>query len=265
MKTEKAKILLVDDEKNVLKSLKRMLRLEPYEIQITTNPQEAIELTKTERFDVIIGDYRMPGMNGAEMFFQINKKAPDTIKIILSGYADIDIITDALNQEYINKYILKPWNEENLKLELEKSIEHSKLVNTNKELHQKIIIQNEELKKINENLEYLVQKRTRKLELQNKALRISQIILDNIPVPVIGVDPDLMVVLTNKIAHKEFPQKIPGDKLKTQKLINLIEETDKSRIRTQTSITEISDKYPNVIVIPMEGNEKGFLITFLPD
>ena len=264
MKNQKSKILLVDDENNILKSLKRMLRNEPYEIKTANTPEEAIKTIETEKFDLIISDYRMPGMNGTEMFYKINRKSPDSVNIILSGYADINTVTDALNQEYVDKYILKPWNEENLKLEIQKSIEHCKLIQTNKELHEKVLKQNKELKKINETLESLVLKRTLRLELQNKALRTSQTVLNNIPVPVIGIDHEKMIVLTNKIAHKKLPRLIPGDRVKIDNLREHIEEISDSQTEKILFMPEILPEFPLVYIAPLEKNDKGCLVTFLP-
>jgi response regulator RpfG family c-di-GMP phosphodiesterase len=267
MKNTDAKILIVDDEKNILKSLQRMLRNEPYIVKTAASPSKAIEMCKEENFHVIIGDYRMPEMDGTEMFLEINKINPDSIKIVLSGYSDINIITDALNKEYINKYILKPWNDTNLKKEIEKSLYHFNLLKTNKELHQKIIEQNENLKKINENLELEVQKRTKKLKLQNNALLVSQNVLNSIPVPIIGVDHENMIVLTNEMAAKIFPYASPGEQLKTDKIKkeNLKAVNDDKTISLY--IPELSEEFPNIIISPLKKrkNSNGTVIVFLPE
>lgn len=267
MKNTDAKILIVDDEKNILKSLQRMLRNEPYTVKTAASPSIAIKMCREEEFHVIIGDYRMPEMDGTEMFFEINKINPDSIKIVLSGYSDINIITDALNKEYINKYILKPWNDTNLKKEIEKSLYHFNLLKTNKELHQKVIEQNEILKKINENLEQEVEKRTNKLKLQNSALLVSQNVLDSIPVPIIGVDHNNMIVLTNEMAAKIFPDAVPGEKLKTDKIKNENLKAVKYDKMIKLYIPELSEKFPNIIISPLKRrkNRDGTVIVFLPE
>lgn len=267
MTNKDTKILIVDDEKNVLKSLQRMLRSEPYLVKTAATPSQAIEMCKNESFHVIIGDYRMPEMDGTDMFLEISKINPDSIKIILSGYSDINIITEALNKEYINKYILKPWNDQNLKKEIEKSVFHFNLQKTNRELHKKIVEQNESLRKINENLEYEVEKRTRKLQLHNAALLASQNVLSSIPIPVIGVDWENMIVLTNEKANKTFPDITPGEKLTPLKLVNANLKAIKENEAINLYMPELSDEFPNIIISPLQRRKKtdGSVIIFFPE
>jgi len=267
MTNKDTKILIVDDEKNILKSLQRMLRSEPYLVKTAATPSLAIEMCRNEDFHVIIGDYRMPEMDGTEMFLEISKINPDSIKIILSGYSDINIITEALNKEYINKYILKPWNDENLKKEIEKSVCHFNLRKTNRELHKKIIEQNESLKKINENLEYEVEKRTKKLQVHNTALLVSQNVLSSIPIPIIGVDWENMIVLTNETANKIFPTITPGEKLTTEKIISANLKAIKENKTIGLYMPELSDQFPNIIISPLQRRKKtdGSVIIFIPE
>jgi two-component system NtrC family sensor kinase len=267
MKKKQTTILIVDDEKNILKSLQRMLRTQPYIVKTAATPSEAIEMCTKEDFHVIIGDYRMPEMNGTDMFFEINQINPDSIKIILSGYADINIITEALNKEYINKYILKPWNDENLKKEIEKSVSHFNLLRTNRELHKKVIEQNESLKEINQNLEEEVEKRTHKLKLQNSALQVSQNVLNSIPVPVIGIDSENMIVLTNEMSGKELPFAVPGEKVKNPEIVEANIKALKENKTVSLYMPEFSKKFPDIIVSPLQGKKKsgGSVIIFIPE
>jgi response regulator RpfG family c-di-GMP phosphodiesterase len=261
------KILIVDDEKNILKSLQRMLRKEPYSVKTAATPFEAIEMCKKEDFHLIIGDYRMPGMNGTEMFYEINLINPDSVKIILSGYSDINVITEALNREYINKYILKPWNEENLKKEIDKSVSHINLIRTNKELHKKIIEQNEDLKKINQSLEDEIEKRTHKLKLKNSALLVSQNVLNTIPLPVIGIDTENMIVLTNEKAGLNLPFAVLGEKINCEKIINSNLEALKENKTLKLYLPELTKEYPHILISPLHSKKKpeGSVIVFIPE
>ncbi len=194
-------VLCVDDEENILKSLKRLLRKENYRLVTACNGEEALALLKENDVHLVISDQRMPGMNGTKFLAQVKKEYPDAIRIILSGYTEVDSITEAINKGHIYKFLLKPWNDQNLKLEIRQALDQYDLVQSNKRLHKKVLEQNEELLKINENLELLVQKRTKTLEFQNQALELSRAILEDLPVPIIGVSAEGMIVLVNRQAH----------------------------------------------------------------
>ncbi|MGM0417826.1 MAG: response regulator [Thermodesulfobacteriota bacterium] len=265
--TEKPQILIVDDEENILKSLQRMLRSEPYIIKTALTPSQAIEMCRHENFQVIIGDYRMPEINGTEMFDKINKILPDTVKIILSGYSDVSIVIEAINKDYINKYILKPWNDENLKKEIEKGIDQFFLFRKNKELHEKVIASNAELKKLNEDLEEIVRQRTNSLEIQNQALLTSQNVLNSIAIPVIGIDSDFMTVLTNEAAGKHLPFFIPGNNVTDKIIINAASETMKTNKQKKIEHPELSKNFPFIEISPLIGKKivKGCVLIFIPE
>ena len=137
-------------------------------------------------------------MSGIDFLSQVKDLSPETIRIVLTGYTDIDSITEAINQGQIYKFLLKPWNDQNLKIEIKKAFDQYELIQANKKLHQKILEQNEELKTVNENLEGLVKERTRELEIQNQALELSRAILEDLPIPIIGVSEEKMIVLLNQ-------------------------------------------------------------------
>lgn len=99
------------------------------------------------------------------------------------------------------KFFLKPWNDQSLVPEIRQVLEQYDLVQTNKVLHQKVVKQNEALRQINDKLENLVIERNSEVEIQNQALMPSHAILDNFPVPIIGVGTEKMVVLINKAVH----------------------------------------------------------------
>ena len=157
-------ILCVDDEKNILSSLRRLLRPEGYEIHLANSGAEGLEIMAKMPIDLVISDMRMPEMNGAQFLEQVYKKWPETVRILLTGYSEISATIDAINKGNIYKYISKPWEEHDLKLTLRnalaaRSLEHERdslLLITKK--------QNAELKEFNANLEGLVQQRTAELE-----------------------------------------------------------------------------------------------------
>ena len=137
-------------------------------------------------------------MSGTEFFEKVKDEHPDVLWVVLTGYTDMDSITEAINKGHIFKFFLKPWNDQNLKLEIKQALEQYDLIQANKGLNAKVVEQNEELKKINENLERLIQERTKDLEIQNQALELSHAILEDMPLPIIGVSAEQMIVLINR-------------------------------------------------------------------
>src|ERR1700694_4110849 len=112
-------LLLVDDETNVLNALMRVLRRNGYRILTATCAEEALDILAREDVQVIISDQRMPGMSGTELLSKIKDTHPETVRIVLSGYADLDAVTEAVNRGVIYQFIAKPWNDEELRLQIQ--------------------------------------------------------------------------------------------------------------------------------------------------
>lgn len=112
--TSKPKILLVDDEERILRSLSMLLRTQ-YQIFATSDGHEALQILRQEKIHVVISDQRMPIMSGTELLRQARNIAPDTIRILLTGYSDADAALDALNDGEIFRYINKPWGPKELR------------------------------------------------------------------------------------------------------------------------------------------------------
>ncbi|MFH0994895.1 MAG: response regulator [Pseudomonadota bacterium] len=191
-------VLCVDDEINVLNALKRLFRKEGYRLLTTSSGADALKLLQDNPVHMIISDQRMPEMSGTELMAKVKELYPDMIRIILTGYTDVDTITESINQGHIYKFFLKPWNDQSLILEIRQALEQFDLIQTNKALHQTVLEQNESFRQLNDNLENLVKERTREVEIQNQALALSHTILEALPVPIIGVSTELMIVLINK-------------------------------------------------------------------
>ena len=108
------KILCVDDEANILSSLRRMLSLEGYQVSIAQSGAEALQTLSSSSFDVLISDMRMPQMDGAELLSLARKKYPLTIRILLTGAADVNSAISAVNEGEIFRFMTKPWNDAEL-------------------------------------------------------------------------------------------------------------------------------------------------------
>jgi diguanylate cyclase (GGDEF)-like protein/PAS domain S-box-containing protein len=111
----KQTLLLVDDEPNILASLSRLLRREGFQILTALSPNEAFEHLAKQPVQVILSDQRMPEMSGTEFFARVRQLYPDTIRIVLTGYTDLDSVTGAINRGAIYKFLTKPWDDDQLR------------------------------------------------------------------------------------------------------------------------------------------------------
>lgn len=144
----KYQILFVDDEPNVLKSMLRIFRQENYGLLTANSGQEALSIMDQEVVQVVISDHRMPDMNGTDLLREIKKRYPATIRIMLTGYADVDAVMGAVNDGAVYKFITKPWNDEDLRLTVGLALEQYDLIQENKTLKKKSSAQKNELKRL---------------------------------------------------------------------------------------------------------------------
>lgn len=267
-------VLCVDDEVNILQTLKRLLRKENYRLLTASSGKEGLEILSGNDVHLVISDQRMPEMNGTEFLAEIKEKYPDVIRIILTGYTEVDAITESINRGHIYKFFLKPWNDDNLKLEIRKALDQYDLIKANEHLNKTIVRQNEILKQMNDELEEKVEKRTQELILRNQALELSQAILENIPFPILGVSEDDTIVLVNRNVEKmAFGQKrgiVIGDSLN-----DYFEQVVLDKV--QSVITGNTggrlDGYPlaglrySINISPLSGQYlgKGVIVTFIPE
>ncbi|HPF39679.1 MAG TPA: response regulator [Phycisphaerae bacterium] len=187
-------VLLVDDEASILKSLTRLLRREPYEIITADSGQAALDLLGARTVHLVISDYRMPKMTGTELLERVRDLYPDTIRMILSGYAEINAIIRAINDGAIYRFLTKPWNDEELKLSVLRALEQHELLAENKRLVERIRIQNEQLVKANERLSQLSTD-------ASLGLACAQNLMESINVAVIAVDANRLIVSANRRAR----------------------------------------------------------------
>ena len=210
------KILCVDDEINVLKALERVFMDEEYEMITATSAEDGLAaLNNGLNPQVIISDYRMPGLNGVDFLREVCKKWPETVRLVLSGYADTAAVVAAINEGQIYKFIPKPWNDDELKVTIGNALERYRLHQMNVQLTEALRETNDELERQNEMLEETVAQRTADLVFRNRALTLAHNILDALPLAVIGIDPDGMVVQCNRRAELLFGLD-PGDAMSRQ-------------------------------------------------
>lgn len=150
-------IALIDDEELILKSLNRLLRKTNWEVLTFSNPLDALETLNGQNVDIVVSDYRMPQMSGVDFLNQFKKDHPDTIRIILSGQADMQGILNAVNQSEVYRYVLKPWEDEELLHTLRTALKFNDLLRENAELAEIVRIQRDKLKRQQSELNRLEQ------------------------------------------------------------------------------------------------------------
>ncbi|GAB2883421.1 ATPase, T2SS/T4P/T4SS family [Uliginosibacterium flavum] len=128
------RLLLVDDEPNVLKALTRVFRRENYAIVTADNADEALLRLTEATTHLIISDYMMPGMSGTQLLQEVKKRSPETLRILLTGHADTHAVMGAINEGAVYKFILKPWNDDDLRITVALALEQFDLMQRNRAL-----------------------------------------------------------------------------------------------------------------------------------
>lgn len=158
-----ATILFVDDETNILSSLKRLFRPQGYRIFTAEGGAQGLEIMERETVDLVVSDMRMPEMNGAQFLEKVRERWPDTVRILLTGYAEIGATIDAINKGQIYRYVSKPWEDNDITLIVKHALQQKMLEREKLRLEELTRRQNEELKDLNAHLEEKVLARTSEL------------------------------------------------------------------------------------------------------
>jgi CheY-like chemotaxis protein len=108
-------LLVLDDEANIRRALVRLLRRDGYQIFDVGTASEAFDVLASHHVQVVLSDQRMPGLSGSEFLSQVKEMYPDTVRMVLSGYTDLNAVTDAINRGAIYKFLTKPWDDDDLR------------------------------------------------------------------------------------------------------------------------------------------------------
>ncbi|MBN1185550.1 MAG: response regulator [Bacteroidales bacterium] len=248
MKKDEKTILYVDDEVENLQSFKIIFHSD-YNVFITTSASEAIEIIKKEAIKIVISDQRMPDITGLELISKIKESYPDIICIILTAFADINALMQAVNQEGIYRYIMKPWDESDMRLTINNALERYRIKQENYELINNIRQKSEALEASNNELLAA----TKALEEREAILK-----LKNTEYQALNIE--LEKAIQELKAAKEKAEE--SDRLKSAFLANMSHE-----IRTPLNgimgfaelltVTEkTSEKYDNYIEIIRRSGER---------
>ena len=192
-----ATILLVDDEANILSSLNRLLRRDGYRILTANGGEAGLAVLAEHAVDVIVSDQRMPNMTGVEFLRRAKELYPETVRIVLSGYTELQSISDAINEGAIYKFMTKPWDDDLLRETIREAFRQKGLADENRRL-------TAELGAANQQLQQLLAEQQKQLQDEQVVLRVMQEILQAVPLPIIGLDDDGLIVCTNQEADRLF-------------------------------------------------------------
>lgn len=139
------RILLVDDEPNILRALRRSLHDETWEIDVSADVRDALKRVQTTPYDLVVSDYRMPVMDGVEFLSRTRDYQPDAVRMILSGHADRDAVLAAINQAAITRYVSKPWDDYELRIIIRESLRMRAVLVENQHLAEQVRQQRKQL------------------------------------------------------------------------------------------------------------------------
>ncbi|QDT12184.1 response regulator [Planctomycetes bacterium K23_9] len=116
-------VLFVDDDMNLLQGLRRSLRDQPYNLFIANSAEMAMSMCQREAFDLVVADYRMSGMSGMDLVNWLAENLPDTVCIMLTGHADVELMKEAINQGHVFRFLTKPCHDVELSLAVREGLE----------------------------------------------------------------------------------------------------------------------------------------------
>lgn len=254
-------LLLVDDEANILSALKRLLRQDRYDIVTAGNGQEALEILSKRLVDVIVTDQRMPGMTGVEFLRLAKESCPDTVRIVLSGYTELQSVTDAVNEGAVYKFLTKPWDDVQLRGHVAEAFRRKEMADENVRLQQQLQVANLALEATNRELDRLLQEQKERIETDEVSLQITHEILEHVSTPILGIDDEKNIVFVNAAA-----QVLLGHSrlLLGMKISREAPELAQASDCTSTEVTIHEEPY-RVLTHPMGRNSRsrGKLITLI--
>ncbi|MCL5265461.1 MAG: response regulator [Chloroflexi bacterium] len=217
--TQRHTIVLVDDEQNIINSLQRLLRREGYQIVTSTSGQQALDLLDQlakhgGSASVIVSDFRMPGMDGVKLLSLVREQFPETVRIILSGYADAETVQSAINEGQVYKFIAKPWDDDELKELVRSSTKQFETIANARTVLGRASALQKEAERVgltlfpsppNEEdgeLDQSISSSEPPSENDNSTFSVWQQVVSNLPAAVIGVDRDGLVAMANPYVQR---------------------------------------------------------------
>ena len=133
----KHNLLVIDDEVEITKTLFRQFRRK-YNVYVANSAENAFPIMEEKNIQVILSDQRMPGMTGVDFFSKIKEKYPDALKLLITGYSDIEAVIGAINEGQVFRYLTKPWKPEELDSVIKEAFDKYELITNNRLLVKKL-------------------------------------------------------------------------------------------------------------------------------
>ncbi len=267
-------ILLVDDEINIIHALKRTLRSDGYNILTANSGEAGLDLLAHHDVGVIISDQRMPHMTGVDFLRKVKALYPKTLRIVLSGYTELESVTSAINEGAIYKFLTKPWDDDLLLDNIREAFLYYEMEQENARLSRELQTANDKLSLRNQNLEQTVADKTREMLHSINILQVSLEILEHLPIGIIGIDEQHMIVVSNRLAETLFCEPrgcllglIAGDVL-PEALLHLLQESISGNdAQLDGGVVALNDQLSMQVLISTMGDNslsKGTVIILCP-
>jgi diguanylate cyclase (GGDEF)-like protein len=199
-------LLLVDDEENILSSLRRLLRGEGYQIVSATSAAEGLRKLAETRVDVIVSDQRMPGMTGVEFLRRTKELYPGTVRMVLSGFTDLQSVIDAVNEGAIYKFLTKPWDDDLIRGHIAEAFRQKEMADENRRLAREVENANASLAILNEQLQNSLSTQSDQSHILERSADSAREILDSVPGVIIGVDDDGLIAFVKGETDELLPR-----------------------------------------------------------
>lgn len=259
-------VLLVDDEPNMVSALRRLLRRDGYAILTANSGTEGLALLAEHKIDFIISDQRMPGMTGVEFLRHAKVNYPDTIRIVLSGYTELQSVTDAINEGAVYRFLTKPWDDDALREQIQKAFEYKELQEENRQLDLKIRSTNQELISVNRQLGDLLEAKRHQIERDENSLAIAREAMQHLPLPVLGVDDEGLIAFINAAAEHVFANAGPLLGMELAFALPAIDRALRPLNQGQTGSVSLNGQVYQLKwnAMGQKSRSKGKLVTLMP-
>lgn len=263
-------LLLVDDEAHVLSSLKRLFRPDGYRILTAQSGTEGLALLANHAVDVILSDQRMPGMTGVDFLRQAKQLCPDTVRMTLSGYAELQSIIDAVNEGAVVKFLTKPWEDDRLRAHIADAFRQKALGDDNRRLGAELARANADLAGLNLRLQRMLAQQREHADLLLAGAGGLHDLLDSLPMALWGLDPDGLLVYCNAAASELAsvspcrPGERPAGELRY--LLARLED-GQARGRAGSRMLHVAEHHGIAWLCPLtdrQGQARGHTLVLLP-
>ncbi len=208
-KQRERSLLLVEDKERTLSALERLLSREHYTIFTAIDAKQGFELLARNNVDVIIANQRMPGLSGVEFLRRVKTLHPESVRMVLSERSDLQVMTEAINEGAIHKFITKPWDDAVLRANIEEAFSSREMADENRLLQHEVDTANNELAQLNEQLKQLLAAKELQVKRDEISLDIAQEVLQYLPWPIIGIDNENMIAFANAAADSLCAEHAP--------------------------------------------------------